>query len=71
MSESTAAEQTMFTVAGPSCDSADTMFLATRLPASITIGDKVMIGSAGAYTLSYASNFNGFAPPTPLFIGTR
>ncbi len=60
--------QQMFTVAGPSCDSADTMFLATRLPTSITIGDKVMIGSAGAYTLSYASNFNGFAPPTPIFL---
>jgi ornithine decarboxylase len=60
--------QHMFTVAGPSCDSADTMFLATRLPAAITIGDRLMIGSAGAYTLSYASHFNGFAPPTPIFL---
>jgi ornithine decarboxylase len=26
-------------------------------------------GSTGAYTLAYASNFNGFAPPTPVFVG--
>jgi ornithine decarboxylase len=57
-----------FTVAGPSCDSADTMFLATPLPASLAVGDRLMIGSAGAYTLSYASHFNGFPPPTPIFL---
>jgi len=57
-----------FTVAGPTCDSADTMFVATPLPASLDVGDRVMIGSAGAYTLSYASGFNGFPPPTPLFV---
>jgi diaminopimelate decarboxylase len=26
---------------------------------------------AGAYTLSYASSFDGFPPPTPVFIGQR
>ena len=57
-----------FTVAGPSCDSADTMFLATPLPASLGVGDLVMIGSAGAYTLSYASSFNGFPPPQAHFL---
>ncbi len=57
-----------FTVAGPSCDSADTMFLATPLPSALGVGDLVMIGSAGAYTLSYASNFNGFPPPTAVFL---
>jgi ornithine decarboxylase len=62
------AQRIPFTVAGPSCDSADTMFLATPLPASLGLGDLVMIGSAGAYTLSYASNFNGFPPPTPIFV---
>jgi ornithine decarboxylase len=62
------APQIPFTVAGPSCDSADTMFLATPLPAGLGLGDLVMIGSAGAYTLSYASNFNGFPPPTPIFV---
>lgn len=57
-----------FTVAGPTCDSADTMFVATPLPAALDVGDKVMIASAGAYTLSYASGFNGFPPPTPVFV---
>jgi ornithine decarboxylase len=62
------AQRIPFTVAGPSCDSADTMFLATPLPNSLGVGDLVMIGSAGAYTLSYASHFNGFPPPTAVFI---
>lgn len=62
------AQRIPFTVAGPSCDSADTMFLATPLPASLGVDDLVMIGSAGAYTLSYASNFNGFPPPTAVFV---
>jgi ornithine decarboxylase len=57
-----------FTVAGPSCDSADTMFLATPLPATLGVDDLIMIGSAGAYTLSYASHFNGFPPPTPVIV---
>ena len=61
--------QLSFTVTGPSCDSSDTMFHGVRLPATIDVGDTVYIGSAGAYTLSYASAFNGFDPPTPLFIG--
>jgi ornithine decarboxylase len=67
-SDHATAQRIPFTVAGPSCDSADTMFLATALPASLGVGDLVMIGSAGAYTLSYASNFNGFPPPTPVFV---
>lgn len=62
------ATQLPFTIAGPSCDSADTMFLATSLPASLGVGDRVMIGSAGAYTLSYASHFNGLPPPVPVFV---
>ena len=59
-----------FTVTGPSCDSSDTMFYGVRLPATIDVGDVLYIGSTGAYTLSYASAFNGFEPPTPLFVGT-
>ena len=59
-----------FTVTGPSCDSSDTMFYGVNLPSTIDVGDKLYIGSAGAYTLSYASDFNGFQPPKPLFVGT-
>ena len=55
-----------FTVTGPSCDSSDTMFHAALLPAAIDVGDKIYIGSAGAYTLSYASAFNGFPLPAAL-----
>ena len=25
------------------------------------------VGAAGAYTLCYASSFNGFPPPTPVY----
>ncbi|WP_433065905.1 type III PLP-dependent enzyme [Dactylosporangium sp. CS-033363] len=58
-----------FTVTGPSCDSSDTMFYGVNLPATVEVGDRLYIGSAGAYTLSYASHFNGFAPPEPVFVG--
>jgi ornithine decarboxylase len=58
-----------FTITGPSCDSSDTMFYGVPLPAGIDVGDILYIGSTGAYTLSYASSFNGFPPPTPLFVG--
>ena len=58
-----------FTVTGPSCDSSDTMFFGVALPTTIDVGDRLYIGSAGAYTLSYASSFNGFPPPQPVFVG--
>ncbi len=59
-----------FTVTGPTCDSSDTMFIGVSLPATLDVGDTLYIGSAGAYTLSYASAFNGFDPPMPLFVGS-
>jgi ornithine decarboxylase len=33
-------------------------------------GDRLFIASAGAYTLSYASSFNGFPPPETFFLGS-
>jgi ornithine decarboxylase len=45
------------------------MFYGASLPATIDVDDQVYIGSAGAYTISYASSFNGFPPPVPLFRG--
>jgi ornithine decarboxylase len=56
------------TVTGPSCDSSDTMFYGVPLPVTLGVGDRVYIGTAGAYTMSYASWFNGFAPPATLFV---
>ncbi|MET0425391.1 MAG: type III PLP-dependent enzyme [Actinoplanes sp.] len=58
-----------FTVTGPTCDSSDTIGERVMLPATITVGDVLHLGTTGAYTLSYASAFNGFPPPTPVFVG--
>ena len=58
-----------FTVTGPTCDSSDTLFFGAALPATLDVGDRLYIGSAGAYTLSYASSFNGFGPPAVLHVG--
>lgn len=52
-----------FTLTGPSCDAGDTICTEAYLPASINIGDRVYIGSAGAYTKVYATTFNGFKAP--------
>jgi len=51
-----------WTVAGPSCDSVDTMQSGVELP-ELEVGERVYVMNAGAYTLSYASSFNGFGPP--------
>jgi ornithine decarboxylase len=64
-----AVEQVPYTVTGPSCDSSDTMFFGALLPITMSEGDRVYVGSAGAYTLSYASHFNGFPPPATFFVG--
>jgi ornithine decarboxylase len=50
-------------LAGPSCDSVDVIADAIELPA-VDVGDRVFVLNAGAYTLSYASHFNGWPPPT-------
>ncbi len=62
--------QTYYTVTGPTCDSADTMFYGAALPVTMAEGDRLFVASAGAYTLSYASHFNGFPPPHTVFLAT-
>jgi ornithine decarboxylase len=57
-----------FNVTGPTCDSSDTMFYGAELPETLEAGDRLYIGTAGAYTLSYASNFNGFPLPSHVFV---
>ena len=56
-----------WTVAGPSCDSFDVIDtnVMLREPA---VGDLVLVLSCGAYTISYASEFNGFAIPRTLLV---
>jgi len=48
---------------GPSCDSQDTIMYNAPLSAGLACGDRVYVGSAGAYTTAYASPFNGFDVP--------
>ncbi len=59
--------QKRWTVAGPSCDSFDVIQKDVLLPEP-HVGDLVLILSAGAYTVSYASEFNGFAIPKTIVI---
>jgi len=49
---------------GPTCDSQDTIVFDVELSAELSAGDRVYLGSAGAYTTVYASSFNGFDPPS-------
>jgi ornithine decarboxylase len=60
----------LFTLTGPTCDSSDTFAYGVSLPATVAVGDVLYFGSAGAYTLPYATSFNGFPPPASVFLGT-
>jgi ornithine decarboxylase len=57
------AAKSRYHLTGPSCDSQDTILLDCELSADLQLGDKVFIYTAGAYTTSYASRFNGFDIP--------
>jgi ornithine decarboxylase len=56
-----------WTIAGPSCDSFDVIDRNVALP-DPEIGALILILSSGAYTVSYASEFNGFAIPRNILI---
>jgi ornithine decarboxylase len=58
-----------WTVAGPTCDSVDIVMREQLLPEDLQADDFVYIPNAGAYTTSYASNFNGFPLPQERFAG--
>jgi len=59
---------TPFTLTGPSCDAYDTIGFEYFLPPDLDVGDRLYIGSAGAYTTVYESNFNGFEPPEKYYV---
>lgn len=59
-----------FTLTGPTCDACDTLGDGYSLPADLKIGDRLYIDAVGAYSLVYASNFNGFNIPNNYFINT-
>jgi ornithine decarboxylase len=56
-------------ITGPTCDSQDTVLYNAPLSDTLTVGDIVYIHSAGAYTTSYASRFNGFDLPATVITG--
>jgi diaminopimelate decarboxylase len=51
-----------YRLAGPTCDSLDTLF-EMRSPVELVPGDRLVLKTAGAYVYSVSSPFNGF--PTP------
>ena len=53
-----------FTINGPTCDSADVLPFAMRLPEDACEGDWIEIGRMGAYSNATATHFNGFHPET-------
>lgn len=60
-------EPKKWTIAGPSCDSFDVIDREVELPEP-EIGNLILILSAGAYTISYASEFNGFSIPKTVLV---
>jgi len=59
------------TIAGPTCDSADTLYEKAnyRLPLALRDGDRVELLATGAYVTTYASQgFNGFRPLTEHYL---
>jgi ornithine decarboxylase len=56
-----------WTLAGPSCDSFDVIDKDVLLP-DPAVGNRLLILSSGAYTISYASEFNGFSIPRTILI---
>lgn len=60
-------EPKRWTIAGPSCDSFDVIDKDVELP-DPEVGNRILILSSGAYTISYASEFNGFSIPKTILI---
>lgn len=61
------AEPKRWIISGPSCDSFDVIDRDVELPEP-EIGNLILILSTGAYTVSYASEFNGFPIPKTILI---
>jgi len=60
-------EPKRWTISGPSCDSFDVIDKEVELPEP-EVGNRILILSSGAYTISYASEFNGFSIPKTILI---
>jgi ornithine decarboxylase len=65
------AEDGPVVIAGPTCDSADTLYEKSgyRMPLALKTGDRVHIHATGAYVTTYATvGFNGFKPLEEYYI---
>jgi len=51
-----------YRLAGPTCDSVDTLF-EMRSPVELKTGDRLVLKNCGSYVYGVASPFNGFAQP--------
>lgn len=65
--ERNGAEQS-WTIAGPTCDSIDTLSRARPLPRDLQADDILFIGHLGAYCHCCTTEFNGFPAPKIMFI---
>jgi ornithine decarboxylase len=65
--ESSKKTKKKWTIAGPSCDSFDVIDKGLLLPEP-DVGSLILVLSSGAYTTSYASEFNGFTIPKTILI---
>ena len=54
-----------YRLAGPTCDSLDTLF-EMRSPVELVVGDRLVLKTAGAYVHNVSSSFNGFDQPVVL-----
>lgn len=60
-------EQINCVLTGPTGDSLDIITRDAKLPASVTVGDRLVFENTGAYTVTMASPFNGFPKPELYF----
>lgn len=57
-------------VVGPTCDSFDKISTAESLPGNLCIGDLLITGNIGAYSIASATKFNGFDGARILHLNT-
>jgi ornithine decarboxylase len=62
-SETSAQDQTPYTLAGPTGDGIDVIAHGVRLPHNTEVGDRLAFEHVGAYSIVFASTFNGFPRP--------
>lgn len=70
LSERQDEEHIPYTVSGPTCDSADVIRAEVHLPASLTLGDRLYIFPAGAYTNSL-EQYNGIPFPPVILTSVK